>query len=154
VAEAGDPEQCCGVEDVGADDLGQRQREDEHHDQPEERAAADRGQADDEAADGADRERDEAVAAGEQERCVVRLHAALDEGLRDEPDTADHERNTDRVRLDVLGAARVVTEPRGDDDAEQRHRARPEEHPEGQARVHRPEPPVPDRAEALEDGAV
>ena len=42
VAEAGDPEQRGGVHDVGADDLRHRQREEEHHRQPEERAAADR----------------------------------------------------------------------------------------------------------------
>jgi hypothetical protein len=51
------------VEDVGADDLRDRQRVDEHHHEPEEGAAAHRREADDEAEDGADRERDPAVAA-------------------------------------------------------------------------------------------
>ena len=104
VAEAGDPEQRRRVEDVGADDLRQREREDEHHHEPEEGAAADRGQADDEAAGRAEREGDQLVAALEDERRVVGLDAALDERLGDEPAAADHERGADRVGLDVLGA--------------------------------------------------
>ena len=52
----GHPEQRGGVEDVRADDLRRAQREDDQHRQPEEDAAADRGQADDEAAEDADRD--------------------------------------------------------------------------------------------------
>jgi hypothetical protein len=48
MAEAGHPEKRGGVKDVGADDLCGRERKDEQHDEREECAAADRGQAHDE----------------------------------------------------------------------------------------------------------
>ena len=47
----------------------------------------------------------------EQERCVARLHPALDERLRDQADPADHERCPDRVGLDGLGATVMALEP-------------------------------------------
>src|SRR3954447_13604831 len=128
----------------------QRQRENEHHHEPEERPAADRGQAYDEAARCAERKRDQPVAPRQQERSVVGLHSTLDEGLGDEGHPADHERCTDRVGLDRLRSSVVVLEPRGDADAEQRHRARAQEHPEREPRVDGAEAPVPDGTEALE----
>ena len=71
VAETGDPEQRGRVEDVGADHLRRAQREDDQHRQPEEDARADRGQADDEAAEEADRDR------GEPSRRVSRNGSSL-----------------------------------------------------------------------------
>ena len=155
VPDAGDPEERGRVEDVGADDLRHRQRIDEHHHEPEERAAADRRQADDEAEDRADDHREHLVAPAEDERPVVRLDAARDERLREEAETARDERAADGVALDRLRAVAVVVLDQGRDaDAGERERARAEEHPERQPRVHGAEPAVADRAERLEDRAV
>lgn len=55
------PEQRGGMEDVGTDDLGRPQREREQECQPEEDTAADRRQANDEAAEEADPEGDQAT---------------------------------------------------------------------------------------------
>ena len=98
VPDAGDPEERGRVEDVGADDLRHRQRIDEHHHEAEERAAADRGEPDDEA----ERRRRSStamhlVAPAQDERRVARLHAALDERLREEAEPADDERGADRI---------------------------------------------------------
>ena len=87
--EARDPEQRCGVEDVRADDLRDRQRVDHHHHEPEERAATHRGQADDETERGADQNGEDLVPAPQDERRVIGLHAALDERLRDQTRRAE-----------------------------------------------------------------
>ena len=92
--EARDPEQHCRVEHVGADDLLRGQREEEQHREAEERPRADRGQADDEPAARADRDREELVAAGEDERRVARV--AVDVRLQQEADAADDQRDRRR----------------------------------------------------------
>ena len=155
VTDARDPQERGGVEDVGADDLRHRQRVDEHHHEPEERAAADRGEADDEAEHGADRDGEHAVAIREQKRRVRGLDAARDKRLDEEPDAARDERRADGVALDRLRArAVVVLDQCRDPDAEQRQRAGAEEHPERQASVHGAEPAVAHGAERLEDRTV
>src|SRR5579864_1250816 len=155
VPDARDPEQCGRMEDVGGDDLRHRQRIDEHHHEPEEGAAADRGEADDEAEDRADQDGDDLVAPREDERQVARPDAALDQRLCEEADAAGDERGADRIALDRLGArAIVMLDLRRRPHAEQRQRAGAGEHPKGQMRVHRAEAAMPNRAERLEDGAV
>jgi hypothetical protein len=137
------------------DDLRRGQREHEQHDEPEERAAADRCQADDEPAARAERDADHAVTVREQERRVRGLDAALDERLGEEAEAAEDERRADHLRHRVADAAPVlVLDPRGDLDAEQRHRRRADDHPERDPRVDGAEPAVPHGAEGLEDGAV
>ena len=112
------------MEDVRADDLRQRQRIDEHHHEPEEGAAADRGEADDEAEDGADGRRDQLVAAREQERRVGRLDPAPDDPLEEEAEPAGDERRADRVAHDRVGRVAVaVLQPVRCRDASQRERA-------------------------------
>ena len=137
-ASAGNPQQRGRMEDVRAHDLRGRQREDEQHHEREERPAADRRQPDDEPSGRAQREGDQVLPATEQERRVVRLDAAADEGLGEEAEAAEHERRADddpRERVDV--AAVAVLQPLRDLDADQRQRRRAGEHPERQARVHR-----------------
>jgi len=48
----------------------------------------------------------------------------------------------------------AVSEPARDLDADERHRRRPEQHPQSEARMNRPEHPVPHRPERLEHRAV
>ena len=102
MAGAGDPEERGGVEDVRADDPRHRERVDEHHHQPEVRAAADRGDPDDEAEDGAGAERDQLVAAAHDERRLARLNPSLHERLGEEAGAAADERHADRVAEDRL----------------------------------------------------
>ena len=77
MAEAGDPQQRGGVEDVRADDPRDRQRIDHHHHETEERAAADGREADDEAEDGADDDCADLVLALQDERRFARLDPRL-----------------------------------------------------------------------------
>jgi hypothetical protein len=155
VTQARDPEEERRVEDVRADDLRGRQREDEQHHEGEERPAPDGREADDEPAAGAERDRDRAVASGHHEGRVARLHAAGDEGLREKAEPADDERGADDLRggrLDVVAVP--PSEPLGHLHTRQRHRRRRNQHPQRHARVHRAETAVPHGAEGLEDGAV
>ena len=142
------------MEDVRADDLRGGQREDEQHHEPEERAAADRREPDDEAAAHAERERDLLVAATEHERQVA-LHAARDEGLDRESDTAGDQRHAEDDRGRVLEAVAVpARKPGREGNPEKRERRRAGEHPESQPRMNRPELPVAHGAEGLEDRSV
>src|SRR6266545_611721 len=155
VADAGHPQQCGGVKDVGADDLRHGQRIDEHHHETEERAAADRREPDDEPEYRADHDREDLVAATQDERAVARLDAALDEGLREEAEPTGDERSADGIALDRLRRFAVMAlDQLRDADARERERAGAEEHPERQPGVHGAEAPVANRAERLEDRAV
>src|SRR5690348_1381555 len=73
MADAGDPEQGSGVEDVRADDLRHGERVDHHHHETEEGSAADGGQADDEPEDRADQHGPDLVLPSQHERRVARL---------------------------------------------------------------------------------
>ena len=90
MADAGDPEQGGGMEDVRADDLLRRQRVDQQHRQPEERPRADGRQPDHEAANRADQNRDHPVPPAEQERRIV--GAPRNERLREETGASEDQR--------------------------------------------------------------
>src|SRR5206468_2577837 len=108
MSDPGDPQERGGVEDVGADDLRHRERVDEHHHEPEEGPAPDRGEADDEAEDSADRDGDHLVAPGQDEGTVAGPDAALDERFGEEAEAARDERGADRIALDILCRIAVV----------------------------------------------
>src|SRR5205807_6432058 len=95
------------MKDVRADDLRDREWIDQHHHEPEESAAANRCQADDEAENGADQDRTDLVFAREDERGVIRLDTALDERLRDESRRPEDERGADRIALGRLDTVAV-----------------------------------------------
>ena len=142
------------MEDVRADDPRHRERVDEHHHEPEVRAAADRSEPDDEAEDRAGRDRDQLVAAGHDERSVARLHAAFHQRLREEAAAAADQRGADGIAEDRLCVADLVSEHPGNCDAGDRERPRAGEQPQREVAVHRAETPVADRPERLEDRAV
>jgi hypothetical protein len=118
VRDARDPEQSRGVEHVGADDLRRRQWVEEQHREPEERPRADRCQADDEAAAGADQDRDHLVARRKEERSVV--SAAVHERLHEPAGAAEDERAADDP-LECVHAVRPDATRRLD--AQQRERS-------------------------------
>ena len=149
VRSAGDPEEHGRVEHVGADDLLRGERVGEQHREPEERARADRGEADDETAERADHDRDRLVARPEQERCIARM--SLDVGLREEPEPADDQRTADDLLQQVHV---VVADPVRQLDPDQRHRGRAEQHPRREAGVDGAEHAVARGAERFEDRPV
>ena len=122
--------------------------------EPEEDPAADGRQADDEPAEDADEDGRGAVTPTEHPPCVAgRL--LLDEALRDQPDRPEEQRSAEHLphhRLDVVAVA--LGQLHVDPHAEQRRGRRPEEHPPGQPRTDVAHPPVLNRADALERGAV
>jgi hypothetical protein len=76
-------------------------------------------------------------------------------GLREKPESAKHQGRADHLRgsrFDRIAVAPL--DPLGQLHADERERRRGHQHPHRQARMHGAEPPVPDSAEGLENGAV
>src|SRR5205823_12151294 len=116
--------------------------------------AADRRQADDEAAEEPDQHSGAAVAVREAER-VVRDLPRTDEALGQETRAPEDERAAEHLRRDRVDVVAVaVLEPGREPDAEQRRGRAAEEHPPRQLRLHVAEPTVAQRADRLEDRAV
>ena len=143
-----------GVEDVRPDHLVRAEREDHEERQPEEDAAADRRQADDEPAEDADENGRDLVAS-----CELPVHVPdrllLEEALRDQPDRAEEQRAAEHLphhRLDVVAVA--LGQLHVDPHAEQRCGRGADEHPAGEPRAHVAHAAVLDGADALERGAV
>jgi len=154
MAEAGNPEERCRMEDVRADDVSRSEGKREEHREREERAASDRGQADDEAADGSDCDGDGSIAPGEcTEPRATRTRAG--ECLQQKADCSDDQHSSEHLALDRVDAVAIaVGQESGSPDAEEGHRRAPEQHPGSESGFHRSEPPVANRPERLEDGTV
>ena len=79
----------------------------------------------------------------------------LDEALRDEPDRAEEQRRAEHLPHHRLGVVAVALgQLHVDPDAEQRHRRRADEHPAREPRADIAHPPVLNRSDRLEHGAV
>ena len=154
MAEAGDPEEGSGVEDVRADDEPRGQGEREQHRETEERAAPDRREPDDEAADRSDRDRDDPIPPGQPNEARSGASRPND-GLGEEAERADDQGHAEHLPLDRVDAVPVrAGQVGGDRHAEERHRCAPEQHPAAEPCANGPEAPVSHGAERFEDGAV
>ena len=141
------------MHDVGADDLGHRQREEQHHGETEERAAADRRQTDDEPADQTDPNSADPIGRRQAKHGLRR--ARMQERLDQERGSADQQRHTEHLLGRALPAVAIgVLQVRRNADSGEGHRRRAEQHPEGDGEVDGAELPVADGAERLEDRPV
>ena len=129
VADAGDQEESCGVEDVGADDDAGRHGKGQPHHEREERAASDRGQPDDKPADGTDRDGDDPVTVREPPEPRPRSYS-VGEGLGRERDCPEDQRSAEYLGLDRVGGIPVpVRQECGDPDTDQGRRRASGQHP-------------------------
>ena len=142
------------MEDVRPDDLGGLELEGEEQRQAEEDTASDGREPDDEAAEEADRERDDLVPRRQLD--VVGADAGIaKEALRDQADPSEQQRDAEHRAADRLDPVAVLPlEVRGERHARERHRSASEQHPPGQPSLDVAERPLPRRSDRLEDRAM
>src|SRR5262249_5174633 len=141
----GDVEQDGRVEDVRTDDLVRTEREDHEEREPEEDAAADGREPDDEPPEEADDDRGDLVAARELPVRVTLGAARLHEALGDQADRPEQEGGAEHLthhglRLVSVALRELLVQP----DAQKRRRYRPDEHPAGETRTDVPHTAVLD----------
>jgi len=139
VGGSGDPQQDRGVEDVGADDPARGETEGDDEPDGDERPAARRGHAQDEADSEAEHGRGDLVASRQLDGVALALDDPREEqGTREDEDAGDDQRDGDRdedPRVDGVAVGGV--QPVEHDHAPERARDRSDAEPNGDAHVDR-----------------
>jgi hypothetical protein len=154
VADPGDPKERGRVGDVHADDDLRGEWKEEEHGEGEERAAPDRGQSDDEAADEADRDRDDPIPRREPAE-AGRRPSWVQERLGNERGRPEQQGVAEHLALHGVDAVAVAVGEVGRSPHSEEGRGRaPDQHPAREPGSHGAETAVPGAPERLEDGAV